>query len=66
MFLCTVLYMLIFFRLWWGVIFGAISNLAALPRVSVGWEELFIALYFILFQYCVGLQPALLNWTVTC
>ena len=62
MFIVVVFYMIIFFRLWWGVIFGAMSNLAAFPKVSMSWEEVWLIAIILGFQFIVGLQPGLLFW----
>ncbi len=60
MFLCLVVYIILFFRLWWGIIFGGLSYLVVLSRVAVTWDEALVGMYLIGFQYLIGVQPNML------
>jgi hypothetical protein len=64
MLLGAVLYMIIFFRLWWGIIFGAMGYTCYLPRLTLSFEEYFLGFYLIAFQFIVGLQPNILTFYV--
>jgi hypothetical protein len=64
MFLGAVLYMIIFFRLWWGIIFGALGYVGYLPRLTLSYEEYFLGFYLIFFQFIIGLQPNILSFYV--
>lgn len=57
MFISAVIYIIVFFRIWWGVIFGASSHLAKYPITTLTWNDLHTAAYLILPQYICGLQP---------
>lgn len=57
----SVLYVVIFFRIWWGVLFGASSYCAALPITSLTISDIFLAFYIIGSQYIVGIQPHILG-----
>ena len=62
MFIGAILYVMIYFRLWWGVIFGGMSFLGGLPRLTLSFEEAALGVYIIVFQFVVGLQPNLLSF----
>lgn len=56
-FMCGVIYIIIFFRIWWGVLFGAPSQLALKPTLSITNTDLCLFWYIIGIQYIIGLQP---------
>jgi NADH:ubiquinone oxidoreductase subunit 4 (subunit M) len=57
MFISAAVYIIIFFRIWWGVLFGASSRLASRPLTTLTWNDLHTAIYLILPQYIAGWQP---------
>lgn len=57
MLISAIIYCIIFFRIWWGIIFGATSHLAQYPVTTVTWNDIYMALYLIFSQYVLGLQP---------
>lgn len=61
MLISVIIYLIIFFRIWWGIIFGGISYTGFFPRISVSWNELYMFIYLIGIQYLIGLQPSILN-----
>lgn len=56
-FMCGVIYIIIFFRIWWGILFGAPSQLASNPTISITYTDLYLFWYIIGIQYLIGLQP---------
>ena len=62
MFIGAILYVMVYFRLWWGVIFGGMSFLGVVPRLSLSFEEAALGAYVLLFQFVAGLQPNLLSF----
>lgn len=57
MFISTVVYVIVFFRIWWGVIFGASSYLAYYPQTTLSRNDIFLFFYIIFIQYIWGVQP---------
>jgi len=62
MFIGAILYVMVYFRLWWGVIFGGMSFLGVTPRLSLSYEEAALGVYVLVFQFVVGVQPNLLSF----
>lgn len=60
MFISAVIYIIVFFRIWWGVIFGASSHLAQYPLTTLTWNDIHTAVYLVIPQYICGIQPNLL------
>lgn len=60
----AALYLMIYFRLWWGVLFGGPCRGGQLPRVGLGAEELCLGAYLLIFQFAFGLQPGALCFYV--
>jgi NADH:ubiquinone oxidoreductase subunit 4 (subunit M) len=58
------LYLAVYFRLWWGVIFGAPARGGRLPRPALSFEEWALCAYLLAFQFVAGLQPNLLSFYV--
>lgn len=61
MFITTVVYAIVFFRIWWGILFGAGSPLAKTPKLLLTHFDLYLASYLIITQYIWGLQPNLFS-----
>lgn len=57
LFVSTVVYIIIFFRIWWGILFGASSQIAMYPVLTISWTDLYLAMYIIVIQYLWGVQP---------
>lgn len=62
MFIGAIIYVMVYFRLWWGVIFGGMSFLGTVPRLALSFEEAALGVYILGFQFIVGLQPNLLSF----
>ncbi len=60
-FLCAVTYVVIFFRIWWGILFGAPSQLALNPTLAITITDLYLFWYVIGIQYLIGLQPSIFS-----
>jgi NADH:ubiquinone oxidoreductase subunit 4 (subunit M) len=58
------LYLIVYFRLWWGVLFGGPARGGALPRPALSFEEWALCAYLLVFQFAAGLQPNLLGFYV--
>lgn len=57
MFCSCVIYLIIFFRIWWGVLFGASSHTTKCPVTTITWNDAFMTGYLIMVQFGLGLQP---------
>lgn len=64
-FLAAFIYMIMFFRLWWGIIFGAPSALSLLPRLSLNYDEICLGIFIIILQFIIGLQPNIISFFVS-
>lgn len=62
MFIGAIVYVMIYFRLWWGVIFGGMCSLGTVPRLALSFEEGALGVYIVAFQFFVGLQPNMLSF----
>lgn len=62
MFISVVCYIIVFFRIWWGTLFGGIPYTSVALVHSVTIEDLFVIVYIIMFQYLVGFYPSMLCW----
>jgi hypothetical protein len=62
MFVGAIVYVMVYFRLWWGVVFGGMSFLGVVPRLALSYEEAALGAYVLVFQFVVGLQPNLLSF----
>lgn len=61
LFLCCCVFLCIFFKMWWGVLFG-VSNKNILPINNPMWKWTFLWIFWLLFlQFIVGIQPSLLT-----
>ena len=60
-FICSVVYVIIFFRIWWGILFGASSQLTYMPIASITMSDIQLFWYLIGIQYLVGFQPNILG-----
>ncbi len=65
MFISAILYLIIFFRLWWGVLFSAGSRLATYPVTTLTRTDLYLTLPILASQFFFGLQPTVLNLVAT-
>lgn len=61
MFLSLVIYMIIFFRIWWAVLFGSMTGVGLYPRLTLRRSDVYICAYIIGFQYLLGFQPNILG-----
>jgi hypothetical protein len=61
MFFCACLYVVVFFRIWWGLVFGGVSYLGFIRRNEVTYNDIAIGIYIIGTQYLIGVQPSLLG-----
>ncbi len=59
--MCGVVYVIVFFRIWWGVLFGASSQLAQIPIIGITNTDIQLFFYMIGIQYILGLQPSLFS-----
>ena len=60
LFLCGVVFIVIFFKVWWGVLFGVADS--GVVKVEDGSYDLIESLlvFLLLIQLILGIQPALL------
>lgn len=62
LFFCVVIYIIIFFWIWLGIIFGNTTRLSNIVCSFVTYEDICLWLYTVLIQYIIGMQPYLLSW----
>jgi hypothetical protein len=60
-FICGVVYVIVFFRIWWGVLFGASSQLAQKPTIGLTTTDIHLFWYLIGVQYIIGFQPGIFS-----
>ncbi len=65
MFVSAIIYLIIFFRLWWGMLFSAGSRLSVYPTTTLTRVDLFLVLPILASQFFFGLQPTTLNLVAT-
>lgn len=57
-----VIYMLIFFWIWWGFLFGGPTLYGKFVMQPIGFIDFYLVVYLIYAQYIIGMQPLLLCW----
>ena len=62
LFISVVIYIIIFFWIWWSIMFGNMACCGLKPYYILTYEDIWIGIYLILFQYIIGIQPHLLSW----
>lgn len=62
LFISVGIYIIIFFWIWWGVIFGNVTYLSNIVYNSLTYEDIWLWFYIVLIQYFIGMQPHLLCW----
>lgn len=60
MIISVLCYIIIFFRIWWGILFGGILYTSIITLHAITLEDLFGIVYIVLFQYLVGIYPNML------
>lgn len=61
LFLCNVIFISIFFKIWWGVLFGS-PDMTVQKINSVEFRELITLLLWVIFiQFLLGIQPSILT-----
>lgn len=61
LFMCSILFLCIFFKIWWGVLFG-VSGTVNLPINNPMWKWYIVWIIWILFlQTIIGIQPSYLT-----
>ena len=63
LFLVNVVFISIFFKIWWGILFGTPdTSLKSINLISLNYESNIILIWLLFLQILLGIQPSLLSF----